>query len=224
MIHASSFNASQSVARQITDLVLHRLARGEELRVLGLTGPPGTGKSTVAGIVSDLLQSADVEVAGILPMDGFHLSNTVLDLWERHDRKGAPDTFDIGGYVSLLHRVRTVSNETLLAPDYRRDLHEPIAASIPLAPTGIIITEGNYLGVNLPGWRDVRELIDMLVYIDTPRSDMLRRLVARHEAFGRDRVDAAHWVRTVDAANIEFVEESRPRADYVVSAEEPPEG
>ena len=80
-----------------------------------------------------------------------------------------------------------------------------------------VITEGNYLGLELPGWADVRGLVDMLVYIDTPFEELASRLIDRHVSFGRDRADAAHWVRTVDAANMALVERTKARADLVLS-------
>lgn len=217
---APHLGASESVARRITDLAVARLEAGRPLRVLGLCGPPGTGKSTVASMVCDLLESRGVPVAGLAPMDGFHLSNAVLEDLGRADRKGAPDTFDVWGYVTLLRRIRGCGPDDppLYAPAYRRDLHEPVAAATGVAPVGVVITEGNYLALDLDGWREVRPLVDLLVHVDTPRPELLRRLVARQEAFGRDRVDAAHWVRTVDAANIDLVEAGRVRADAVVHA------
>lgn len=222
---AAHLGASESVARQVADLVGERLADGEPIRVLGLTGPPGTGKSTVAGMVADLLEARGVAVAGQAPMDGFHLSNAVLEDLDRADRKGAPDTFDAWGYVALLERVRREwddqgdgSGRVVYAPGYRRDLHEPVAAMNAIAPRGLVITEGNYLTLSDAGWRDVAGLVDLLVFVDTDRTELLRRLVARQEAFGRDRADAAHWVRTVDAANIDLVMAGSARADVVVRA------
>lgn len=213
------FGASESVARQITDLVLARLDAGLPLRVLGLCGPPGTGKSTVASMVAELLQARGIPVAGLAAMDGFHLSNTVLEDLGEAEHKGAPSTFDVWGYVALLRRAREQTGpaaHTVYAPAYRRDLHEPVAASTVVSSGGIVITEGNYLALDLEGWREVRPLVDLLVHVDTPRAELLRRLVARQVAFGRDHVDAAHWVRTVDAANIDLVETGRVRADAVV--------
>lgn len=212
--------ASESVARQVVDLVTDRLAQGGGLRVLGITGPPGTGKSTVAGMVADLLEARGVAVAGLAPMDGFHLSNTVLEDAGLADRKGAPDTFDVWGYVALLQRVQR-GEQTVFAPGYRRDLHEPVAASSVVRPRGVVITEGNYLGLDAAGWREARDLIDVLVHVETPETELLRRLIARQEAFGRDRVDAAHWVRTVDAANITLVAGDRDRADAVIRPRPP---
>ncbi|WP_078062580.1 AAA family ATPase [Actinomyces provencensis] len=212
--------ASESVARQVVDLVGDRLAQGRSLRVLGITGPPGTGKSTVAGMVAELLEARGVTVAGLAPMDGFHLSNTVLEDAGLADHKGAPDTFDVWGYVALLQRLQR-GERTVFAPGYRRDLHEPIAASSAVEPNGVVITEGNYLGLDVEGWREARGCIDLLVHVETSGTELLRRLIARQEAFGRDHVDAAHWVRTVDAANITLVSGGRDRADVVIRPRPP---
>ena len=148
--------------------------------------------------------------------DPVRVSNAVLAARGIADHKGAPDTFDVGGYVALLGRVRRADG-VVLAPDYRRDLHEPIAASLPVEVDGVVITEGNYLGLELPGWADVRGLIDLLVFIDTPFEELASRLIERHMSFGRDRADAAHWVRTVDAANMALVDRTKERSDLVLS-------
>ena len=211
-----------SITTRIVEAVAERARAGHPVRVLGLTGPPGTGKSTIAAELANALPEAGLRseeglaVAGMAPMDGFHMSNALLAARGLADHKGAPDTFDVGGYVALLGRVRRADG-VVLAPDYRRDLHEPVAASLPVEVDGVVITEGNYLGLELPGWADVRGLIDLLVYIDTPFEELASRLIDRHVSFGRDRSDAAHWVRTVDAANMTLVERTKARADLILS-------
>ncbi|MDO5065611.1 MAG: phosphoribulokinase [Actinomyces bowdenii] len=180
--------------------------------VVGLTGAPGAGKSTLAAELEALLAGRGL-LAGSVPMDGFHLSNAVLDAVGRHERKGAPDTFDVAGYLAVLDRVRTGAE--VLAPVYRRDLHEPVAAGTLVSGPGIVVTEGNYLALEAQGWAPVRERIDVLIHLEVDEEELSRRLVARHQAFGRDRAQAGHWVRTVDLPNARLVSASAHRCDQV---------
>ena len=93
--------------------------------VVGITGAPGSGKSTLAAALETALGERGL-LAGIVPMDGFHMSNAVLDELGRHGRKGAPDTFDVDGYLAILERVRRVGPDgeprEVLAPVYRLSL------------------------------------------------------------------------------------------------------
>lgn len=180
--------------------------------VLGLVGAPGSGKSTLAQALAQDLEAAGL-LAGTMPMDGFHMSNAVLDRLGRHGRKGAPDTFDVAGYVSLLDRIRAGGCPDVLCPVYRRDLHEPVAAGSLVSGPGVVVTEGNYLALDTGGWEEVRSRVDLLIGLEVPMEELVRRLVARHEAFGRDRVEAGHWVRTVDVPNARLVAASLTRCD-----------
>ena len=111
--------------------------------LLGLVGAPGAGKSTLAAA----LLAEFAEVAQVVPIDGFHLANVELERLGRRDRKGAPDTFDSAGYVALLRRLLVqADDEVVYAPEFRREIEEPIANAIPIhARTQLVITEGNYL-------------------------------------------------------------------------------
>ena len=62
-----------------------RLAGQGGRRILGITGAPGSGKSSLAGAVVAALAPAAV----LVPMDGFHLANRELERLGRRDRKGA---------------------------------------------------------------------------------------------------------------------------------------
>lgn len=188
--------------------------------VIGLAGPPGSGKSTLAARLETILDDRGL-LAGSVPMDGFHMSNAVLDELGRRGRKGAPDTFDVEGLLATLDRVRALAPgpdgepREVLAPVYRRDLHEPVAASTRVSGHGAVITEGNYLALDRPGWKGVRERVDLLIMLEVDEAELVRRLVARHESFGRDRAGAAHWVRTVDVPNARLVTASAARCDEV---------
>ena len=197
-----------------------RLANGAESgrAVVGITGAPGAGKSTLAAELEAALRRKSL-LAGSVPMDGFHFSNAVLDELGRHQRKGAPDTFDVAGYLAILDRVRRTGPDgeprEVLAPVYRRDLHEPVAAGTRIAGRGIVVTEGNYLALNSLGWEGARERIDLLVMVEVDEAELIRRLVARHMSFGRHRADAGHWVRAVDLPNARLVADCANRCDEV---------
>jgi pantothenate kinase len=118
---------------------------GGQRKLLGLAGAPGAGKSTLAAA---LLEAVGADRAQVVPMDGFHLANVELQRLGRAARKGAPDTFDSAGYVALLQRLREQRPDggIVYAPEFRREIEEPVAGAIAVLPTTqLVITEGNYL-------------------------------------------------------------------------------
>lgn len=190
------------------------LAAGGGRRILGIAGPPGAGKSTLAARIAGALGP---ERAVVVPMDGFHLAQAELGRLGRADRKGAPDTFDAAGYVWLLRRLRAPEGATVYAPAFDRSLEEPIAGSIPVGPAvPLVITEGNYLLHDAADWAPVRSLLDEAWYLDPDDALRVDRLVARHVRHGKDAALARAWVARSDEVNAGLVALGRHRADLVV--------
>ncbi|MFJ2216954.1 nucleoside/nucleotide kinase family protein [Streptomyces sp. NPDC101062] len=182
--------------------------------VLGITGAPAAGKSTLAGLLVRELGPG----ACLVPMDGYHLADSVLRALGRRDRKGAPDTFDAAGYVALLRRLRDAAGgETVYAPRFHREIEESIAGEIVIAPEArLVITEGNYLLLPDGPWAGVRPLLDESWYVAPDEALRLRRLVDRHREFGKSPDEAHAWAHGTDQDNAVVIAGTRGHADLVV--------
>jgi pantothenate kinase len=150
-------------------------------------------------------------------MDGFHLADVQLDRLGLRDRKGAPDTFDVDGYVAALQRLQDEPDRTLFVPGFERDLEQPIAAALAIPPSArLVVTEGNYLLLTDGGWERVRPLLAEVWFVEVDDAVRRERLVDRHELFGKAPEAARSWVEGVDEPNAGLVRASREAADLVV--------
>jgi pantothenate kinase len=190
-----------------------RLADPTRARILvGIAGPPGAGKSTLAEALAAELAGACATVA--VPMDGFHLSNVELERLGLADRKGAPSTFDSAGFVHLLRRLRA-REELVYAPAYSRVVHESIGGVIPVpAAVRLVVVEGNYL----LEWLPARELFDLTFYVDIDPGVRVERLLRRQREFGLSEERARDWVYRSDEDNARVIAATRDRADVVLIA------
>lgn len=196
----------EAVARATT---LHVEAEARPF-LLGIVGPPGVGKSTLAEHLAATI------AAPLLPMDGFHFANAHLDRLGLRQRKGAPETFDVGGFVSALARLR--AGQDIVAPLFDRTFDAAIAGA--LAVTGgarLVLVEGNYLLHDADGWEAVGPLLDEVWYLDVDEDLRIERLVQRHQRFGRSREDAVRWASVVDGPNATLIATTRDRAHAVVT-------
>lgn len=189
------------------------LASGPGRRILGIAGSPGAGKSTLA----DLIAAEVGPVARVVEMDGFHLSNEVLAALGRRDRKGAADTFDAAGYVSLLRRLRLPEPGLVYAPAFDRGLDEAVAGATGVDEScRLVITAGNYLLLEESPWDQVLPLLDEAWFLEPDEGQRISQLVARHERFGRTPEEATAWAHSTDGRNADVVHATRHRAHLVL--------
>ncbi len=186
--------------------------------ILGITGSPGAGKSTLVEVLIDRIRAVKGgDWVAHIPMDGFHLADAQLDRIGARGRKGAPDTFDAAGYADLLERVKAEVDDPVYVPGFDRALEQPLAAAIVVLPSArLVVTEGNYLLLDHPHWTRARRAMDAVWFVETEETMRVERLVARHVLFGKPPNEARAWVATTDQRNAELVAGTVGRADRVI--------
>lgn len=192
---------------------IFKAAARKDRFVVAVAGPPGAGKSTLAAELAGLLSEAS---AVVVPMDGFHFDDIVLNQRGLRQRKGAPDTFDAAGFRVLLERIRR-GEPDIAIPIFDRDmeLSRAAAATIPSA-TRFIIVEGNYLLLDEDPWRALSPLFDLSVFLDVPRFELERRLLKRWHDHGKSDAEARAWVASNDMPNVDRVIAGSRKADIVL--------
>ena len=191
---------------------IRRRARGSGRYLFGIAGAPGSGKSTLAARVGAALDAV------VVPMDGFHLSNAVLDERGLRNVKGAPETFAADEFVSAVQQLAAADTEVHL-PDFDRAADEPRPGRITVRPSDhIVIVEGNYLLLDDPPWFGLRDRFDAVAHLRVDSAQRVERLVRRHVRFGRTRGEASAFVQSSDEPNAVRVEAVRDRAHVQVDA------
>ena len=195
--------------------IQNHLENSSERVLIGIIGKPGAGKSTLSKF---LMAKLPKEFVTVVPMDGYHLSNKVLKDLKRADRKGAPDTFDVAGFISLVKRIRTEQTQNIYYPIFDRAIEESIAAQgVVTSVTKVVIIEGNYLLHDSGGWEVCNDLLDESWMVDVDDDKRISRLISRHIAYGKDPEAAKAWAKGTDEVNAKLIERGRNRADFVVA-------
>lgn len=189
---------------------------GDRRMVVAIAGAPGAGKSTLAEALCLRLNQRRAGVAAVMPMDGYHLDNAILDARGLRARKGAPPTFDVDGLARDLARVRAADRPVIL-PVFDRDLDLARAGAREVGPeVPVILIEGNYLLLDQSPWRALAPMFDMTVFVEVPEAELERRLIARWRHHGHDADAARARALGNDIPNARLVAtQSRP-ADITI--------
>ncbi|MEI2300823.1 nucleoside triphosphate hydrolase [Ensifer sp. MJa1] len=199
----------------IADEILRRAADAARF-VVAIAGPPGAGKSTLADTLAEALVAGG-EKAAVLPMDGFHMDNAVLEAKGLLARKGAPETFDVRAFLSTIAAVRAHDGEVLV-PVFDRSREIAIASARIVAPeTRIVLVEGNYLLLDEAPWNRLDGAFDFSIFINPGVEELERRLLKRWYDHGYDEEAARKKAFGNDIPNAHRVVDHQRRADLVLA-------
>lgn len=181
--------------------------------IVALAGPPTAGKSTLAEAIVRQLDDRAIT----LGLDAFHFDDAVLDARGDRSRKGAPHTYDVGGYAALLDRLRMPTAEPIALPVFDRELELTRAAAEICEPHHrVIITEGNWLLLDESPWNQLAPRFDLTAFVSTDLATVERRILERWQRLGFDRADANHRAQQNDLPNARLALASSRPADMTI--------
>lgn len=207
----------ETQASEVIDFI-DRAARSDRRTLIGIAGPPGSGKSTLAEAVVHQLnrRARNNDHAALLPMDGFHLDNELLLQRDLLQRKGAPETFDVGGLYELVVSARTDVGD-IHYPLFDRSLDRSLVdAGLLRSTTSVVVFEGNYLLLDAPIWDGLTDLFDATVFLKPSLETLERRLMERWLGFGFTAEQTALKVHDNDLKNARLVLENSGAADLTL--------
>lgn len=201
-----------------TELLNYVKALSGNRIVVALAGPPGAGKSTVSQALVEALNNVMPGSAAVVPGDGFHYDDAVLGSLNLLDRKGSPDTFDVGGFRSLLLRLRANNEPAVAVPVFDRILEISRAAGqLISSDVKYLIVEGNYLLLDLAPWSSLIDCFDATIMLQADRETLEARLLDRWRSLGFDEATSYEKVHRNDLPNADTVIAASNIADFTIT-------
>jgi pantothenate kinase len=188
-----------------------------ERRIVAIAGPPASGKSTLAAELEHGINGAAPGSCALLPMDGFHYDDEVLVARGWLSRKGAPHTFDVGGYAAALHRLRDNDEASVAVPRFDRSIEIARAGAILIERSvRLIVTEGNYLLLSDQPWPALRSSFDRTALIVSDVETLEARNRQRWADMDRDEAFIRAKLELNDMPNVLLVMERSLDPDWIV--------
>lgn len=206
---------------QNIELLVHEIgARQDRARlIVAICGAPGAGKSTLATALCDALNLGQPGVAEVMPMDGYHLDNALLDQRGLRARKGSPPTFDTAALTRDVALLRA-GDRSVILPVFDRDLDVSRASAREVGTDiRVLLVEGNYLLLDQAPWSDLAPLFDLTVFLDVPETELERRLIRRWLDHGHSPEAARSRALSNDIPNARLVCHASRAADIVLRQE-----
>lgn len=173
--------------------------------IVALAGPPAAGKSFLSEWLARELDARVPGIAAVVPMDGYHLDNAVLEPRGQVPIKGAPETFDPDGLLHDLQRIRR-AERTVAVPVFDRPLDLARAGGrLITLEHRIVIVEGNYLLLDQAPWTALHELFDLTLFLEVPDEVLQARLIQRWLGMGQDQQGALERARDKDMLNARLI-------------------
>lgn len=186
-------------------------------RIVAIAGPPASGKSTLAEALDRHLNASEPGICALLPMDGFHYDDEVLIARGWRPRKGAPHTFDVGGYTAALRRLRANDEGSVAVPRFDRALEIARAGAIVIERSvRLIVTEGNYLLLDVAPWSGLRTSFDRAALLVTDMATLEARNRQRWVDIDMDEDGIRAKLEDNDLPNARLVVERSTAPDWIV--------
>lgn len=178
--------------------------------IIGIAGGTGSGKTTVVKKIMEALHGQEVAV---IPQDSYYNDNTHLTMEERRKiNYDHPDAFDWD--LLCRHISDLKSGKAIEQPTYDYITSNRQAETVHVEPCKVIIIEG----IMALYRKDLREQMDLKIYVDTDADVRLIRNILR-DTVERGRTTEMVIDRYMDVLkpmHEEFIEPTKRFADLII--------